>query len=473
MLYKRMIEDNLDETERVRMSNGKQELSLRGIHERVMRYWTFLKKKGVQIGDRILIINNDPMNTALIALACIAGGYIFVPVSGSVDTELRNEIVQDCEPKLILDSKERISFDDTYAWTNEKRQLLPVSTLVYIIYTSGTEGNPKGVVASQKQIIFCCDAINERLDNCETDRILCCLPLTFDYGLYQVFLALFSGAVIYLEQMNVIQKLPYLLKKWSITAFPVIPTIANLMVKAGMFNDIGSLKLRYISFTGEVLTVQLIKELMKLLPGTRIVPMYGMTECKRVSIMPVNREDKVLEGSCGLPLNGTHVYLNDIDEGNHVGELVVEGDNVMEGYWNNSKDTNHMFMYNEKTGNRVLYTGDLFRMDSEGFLFFYGRKNGIIKIRGFRVSSAWVENQIREIPEVLETAVEGEEDSFTGEHLVIHVYSKQVCIEDSVRRKMKKLPEYLWNFRLLIHSHPFPKNKNGKIDRKRLRYCND
>ena len=104
----------------------------------------------------------------------------------------------------------------------------------------------------------------------------------------------------------------------------MLPSAANLMVRAGMFRRGREFPLRYISFTGEVLPVSLICELKKLLPDTEIIPMYGLTECKRVSVMPPDREDKVLAGSCGLPLENVRVWLQDADPVTGVGELTVE-----------------------------------------------------------------------------------------------------------------------------------------------------
>lgn len=141
----------------------------------------------------------------------------------------------------------------------EDRKQYPEDTLVYIIYTSGTEGTPKGVCGSQKQILFCSDAINRRLGNNPEDRILCSLPLTFDYGLYQVFLSFLSGARLYLSSGEVLQRIPYLLKKWKITAFPALPTMAALLVRTGFLNHADDFSLRYISFTGDVLPLSLIR----------------------------------------------------------------------------------------------------------------------------------------------------------------------------------------------------------------------
>lgn len=127
-------------------------------------------------------------------------------------TDERDAVVKSCSPALILDGSADPEAET--AWDEdaciEDRKQYPEDTLVYIIYTSGTEGTPKGVCGSQKQILFCSDAINRRLGNNPEDRILCSLPLTFDYGLYQIFLAFLSGAQLYLSSGEVLQRIPYL-----------------------------------------------------------------------------------------------------------------------------------------------------------------------------------------------------------------------------------------------------------------------
>lgn len=135
--------------------------------------------------------------------------------------------------------------------------------------------------------------------------------------------------------------------------------------------------------------------------------MYGMTECKRVAVMPADRTDKVMAGSCGLPLDGVKVWLVNKEEETGIGELAVEGPNVMEGYWGIRDEDSGVFESDRETGRRRVYTGDLFRIDSEGFLYFCGRRNGIIKIRGYRVNGFRIEEVIRKVAGVKEAAVTG------------------------------------------------------------------
>lgn len=464
MLFSQLIENKLED-KRIVLSDGVHDLTYKEIYIRAAQYCAVFQSKGVKKGERIVVINKEPLETVLILMACIAKGYIFVPIEDSLDEGDRLDIIHDCQPTIVVDSSE---IPEAAAGIRKQEYLrqrdkLPQETLVYIVYTSGTEGKAKGVVASQKQVFFCTHAINCRLEHTKMERILCSLPLSFDYGLYQVFLAFLSGAYLYVDKGDILQRLPYVLKHNDITAFPTIPTVANLLVRTWRWGEVDFPCLRYISFTGEVLSVSLIEELKGLFDGVRIIPMYGLTECKRVSVMPVGREDKIMEGSCGLPLEGIRVYLKDRDPQTEIGELVVEGDNVMEGYWNDSEINSEIFSVNLQTGKRVLFTGDFFKIDREGFLYFYGRKKGILKIRGYRVSSVWIENKLKKIKEVLEVAVVGELDEFTGERAAIHAYVLQENAREKIMECMQSMPQYLQNYKIYLYTEMLPRNLNGKI----------
>ncbi len=470
MLYHKLIEVNLNRKNDALFdeSNG---WSIGKIHERTAQYCAVFQNMGLKMGDRILVMEQSSVEMVVILLACIAKGYIFVPFHAAADRETRAQIVCDCSPQLVLDdtnmevfaeqAKQQCRADAVHQMT--LRSKLGIETLVYILYTSGSDGRPKGVVSSQKQILFCSNAINERLQNRETDRILCCLPLSFDYGLYQVFLGLLSGAQVYLAGGDVLQRIPFYIDRWKITAFPTIPTMMNLLIKTGLFAEMRHSKLRYITFTGEVLPVSLICRLKQCCPGVRIVPMYGMTECKRVAVMPEGRDDKTAEGSCGLPLKDVHVWLQNQDVDTGIGELVVMGDNVMEGYWNAKDAQEGVFSTDIQNGQRILCTGDLFRIDEDGFLYFCGRKNGIIKIKGYRVNGFAIEKRLKTIEEVIEAAVVAEEDILTGERACIWIYSESAAIYEQVKKCMQQYPAYMQNYRLWIQQQPLPKNKNGKI----------
>lgn len=463
MLYHKLIEDHLDQTDWI-VTDGSLHFTYLQLHQQAMCYREWLLSKGLVRGDRVVVVDVDPIYTLLLLLACIAEGFLFVPINPKADQWMRAEILRDCTPKIVIEDK---MTPECSSCAEYKRRLCPDDTPAYLIYTSGTEGLPKGVVAQQNQIDFCCAAINQRLQNTKEDRILCTLPLSFDYGLYQIFLSLLSGAKLYFNSGNTLQRIPFLLREWRITALPIIPSAMNLLLHARLLGEKDVFFLRYISFTGETLPIALLHRLKELLPRTKLVGMYGMTECKRVSITPLDREDKVFSGSCGSPLDGVSVWLRNPDPSTGIGELVVEGPNVM-SYWNVCDKASRKFAKNLLTGERQLFTGDFFRIDEEGFLYFCGRKNGLIKICGHRISSVWLENQAKMITGILEVCVLGCPDILTGEKAVFFVYLDRGTQLQALHQMIQDLPSFLHNSLIYDWCAPLPKSINGKIDRKFL-----
>lgn len=463
MLYRRLIEDHIDDPGIV-LSNGTQDYTIRQIHEAVKGYRSIFREHHLRKGDRVAVVDSDPVRVAFTLLGCIAEGCICVPLSDCLDPDSRREILESCTPALLIDSG-----PPAVQSVGDTRVLQTEDTAVYLIYTSGSTGTPKGVIGCQKQIFFCCKAILSRLELGRSDRVLCSLPLSFDYGMYQIFLALFSGAFLFLDDSRMLQQIPYLLRRQAITVFPTIPTVGNLLLKTTCLCADTAPDLRSITFTGELLPLPLIQEFYVRLPMTRLVPMYGLTECKRICVMPPGREDKILAGSCGRPLDGVAVRLEHMDAETGIGELIVEGDNVMEGYWGISDGDGDTFFVNPGSGKRCVRTKDLFRIDEEGFLFFCGRKNDILKIRGYRISSGWIENRFRLCRDVLEAAVISLPDAFSGERAVAVLYVSSSVSRQEAWACRGSLPSYLRNMQLIFTEHSLPRNSNGKIDRKALR----
>jgi len=466
MLYRAFIENNLDK-EKIILTDKECDYTYMQLHKSAMAILGHLRRQGAKKGDRVLIRSHNDGRTVSAILACLAGGMIFVPISDKCKGKEVDHIRQDCLPSVFFDSQET----GQAAWNiknpaQDERALITGGDGAYILYTSGTEGVKKGVFACQKQINFCCKGILSRLQYRESDKVLCCLPLEFDYGLYQIFLSLLSGARMFLMDSRIIQMIPRWIYEWNITVYPSTSTTANLLVRLGLLHGQKLGSLRCITFTGEYLPVELIKELKDIMVHTDIIPMYGITECKRVAIMPAGREDKVLAGSCGLPLDGVKVYIDKKRAEDTEGELVVVGPNVMEGYWNSS---NSGFEVDSETGVRKYHTGDVMSIDKEGFLYFHDRKNGLVKPGGIRVSEAEVEHAVREAEGVIECAAVGIYNSAYGEKLGICIYIRDMKMWKHIEETVSKIMVYGNIYKCFPFCSSLPRNQNGKIDKLRLR----
>jgi amino acid adenylation domain-containing protein len=290
--------------------------------------------------------------------------------------------------------------------------------LAALIYTSGSTGRPKGVMLTHLNIVSAAASITEYLENTADDIIVNLLPIAFDYGLYQVLMAFKVGATLVLERGFVYphQVLETILRE-KVTGLPIVPTISSILLGLDL-KSYGFPHLRYITNTAAALPVEHIRRLHECLPHVKIYSMYGLTECKRVSYLPPDQIE-IRPGSIGRGMPNEEVYL--VDENGQrlphgsTGELVVRGANVMKGYWELPEETAKMLRPGPYPWESVLYTGDMFRSDEEGYLYFLGRKDDIIKTRGEKVSPKEVEDVLYQLEAVQDAAVVGVSDPVLGQ----------------------------------------------------------
>lgn len=347
--------------------------------------------------------------------------------------------------------------------------------LAALIYTSGTTGNPKGVMMTHQNVVAASTSITTYLENTDRDIILSVLPLSFDYGLYQIIMSAQFGGTVVLEKAFLY---PYavinMLQKERITGFPLVPTISAILIQMKEIKNERFEHLRYITNTAAALPPSHIRGLRELFPTAAIFSMYGLTECKRVSFLPPGELDR-RPTSVGKGMPNEHVYLVDendrvITEPDVVGELVVRGANVMKGYWELPEATDRMLRPGPYPWEKVLYTGDLFKMDEEGFLYFVSRKDDIIKSRGEKVSPKEIENVLYELDGIVEAAVVGVPDEVLGESIKAYVVLKEgstLSPNDILAHCAKHLEDFMIPQHVELRTS-LPKTSTGKITKKGL-----
>jgi len=343
--------------------------------------------------------------------------------------------------------------------------------LAALIYTSGSTGRPKGVMLTHLNIVSAATSITTYLENTPDDIIINLLPLSFDYGLYQVLMAFKVGGTIVLERSfafphTVIETII----REKVTGLPIVPTISAVLLQLDL-SPYQFPALRYISNTAAALPTHHIVRLRELFPHVRIYSMYGLTECKRVSYLPPDQID-IRPTSVGRGMPNEEVYI--VDENgqrvppNVIGELVVRGSNVMKGYWELPEETEKKLKPGPLPGEKVLYTGDLFRMDEEGYLYFFGRKDDIIKSRGEKVSPKEIEDVLYSLPGIAEAAVIGVPDEVLGQAIqaVVTLREGAQLTENDV---LGHCAERLENFMVpqsVVFMAALPKTGSGKINKR-------
>jgi long-chain acyl-CoA synthetase len=291
--------------------------------------------------------------------------------------------------------------------------------LASIFYTSGSTGAPKGVMLTHLNMRTAAASITQYLGLTAGDVTLTFSSLATDYGWYNVVMALGAGGTAVLEPAFVHPgQLVQCVARERVTGVALVPTIAAILLKFPQLRAADLSGVRYVTSTGQALPPRHVLDLQSLFAGARIFSMYGLTECKRVSYLdPAEIQSR--PGSVGKAIPNTEVFLVDdegrrIDAPDKVGELIVRGSHVMRGYWRRPEETAARLMDGDVPGEKVLRTGDLFRMDAEGFLYFVGRKDDLFKSGGQVVSPKEVETVLHELPGVVEAVVIGVPDELLG-----------------------------------------------------------
>jgi len=450
--------------------------------ETVVAFWAALKADAVAVlvnpltkSDRLAYLLADCRPTALITDGHLEGvwsGAVATPhlkvlaVSGRVNPALRAG-----HPTLV-------PFDDLLA---EGASRPPIANrnididLASIIYTSGSTGDPKGVMLTHRNMLTAASSISCYLGMVEDDVILDTLPLAFDYGLYQIIMAFRQGARVVLERSFAFPaQVLTVASAERITGFPGVPTIFAVLADMKGLASFDLSSVCFVTNTAAALPVKHIEFMKRAFPGARIYSMYGLTECKRCTYLPPEDIERK-PTSVGIAIPNTEVWVVD-ERGQRVGpgvvgQLVVRGATVMKGYWEKPEATAKKLKPGLLPGEQVLWTGDFCKMDEEGYVYFVGRMDDIIKSRGEKVAPKEVENVLVSMPGIREAAVIGVADDLLGEAVKAFV-----VLETGVQLSAKEIQNYcqskLENFKvpkIIEIMDELPKTDTGKVKKTGLR----
>jgi amino acid adenylation domain-containing protein len=484
------------------------------IAERVEGIAAALRADGVQRGERVALFLDNCVEMVAAIYAVLKIGAVFMPINTLTKADKLAYILNDAEACALLTQQELAetsraalaqnhSVRQCYMLTayaqgkpdpgprDVRERPFPAALpqapcspthpelidqdLAAIIYTSGSTGDAKGVMLTHLNMRTALCSVRSYLGLRQNDIIVCALPLAFDYGLYQVLMAFSLGATVLLERSFTFPvKVLANMAQERATVFAGVPTMFTLLTQLKSLGEFDLSALRLITNTAAALPQTQIAQIRALFPQATLFSMYGLTECKRVSYLPPEQLD-LRPGSVGRGMPNEEVWLVD-DEGRRLpngstGELVIRGSHVMRGYWRKPEQTAQRLRPGPIAGEMVLYSGDLFRTDDEGWLYFVARRDDIIKTRGEKVSPREVENVLYALDGVLEAAVIGVDDALLGQAVKAFVVCKPGHTLTE-REVIKHCLAHIENFmapKYVEFVDTLPRTETGKIKKTGLR----
>jgi len=345
--------------------------------------------------------------------------------------------------------------------------------LAAIIYTSGSTGEPKGVMLTHRNMLAAADSVGSYLEIAEAEVILNVLPLAFNYGLYQMILAFRAGGRLVFERSAYPAQMLETMAHEGVTGFPGVPTVFAILAELKDTSAYDLSRVRYVSNTAAALTPRHIRAIRRLFPRARLFSMYGLTECKRCTYVPPEMLEAKM-GSVGIAIPNTELWLVDDHDRRlgpgETGQLVIRGATVMAGYWGKPEATAQRLRPGPLPGERVLYTGDLCRLDEDGYLYFVGRMDDIIKSRGEKVAPREVESVLYDVEGVREVAVIGVPDAILGQAVkaLVVLETGAPLTEPQLRRACQARLEPFMVPKYIELWPELPRTTSGKISRAAL-----
>jgi len=450
-----------------------------------------LARRGVGEGDRVALLLESSHELAIALFGVWKAGAAAVPIDLPIVARELLHHLRDCTPKVLLTDRRREylaegalrELESPPALVAVERSALSAGgdpggaaarpspeSMACLLYTSGTTGEPKGVMLSHRNLLANCDSIVGYLPLEPDDRTMLVLPLTHSYGLSVLTTRLRVGATVILDNRfafpNVVLEA---MKQHGATAFAGVPSHYAMLLRRSALRKMELPALRYLTQAGGPLPPAMIRELLDALPHVKLFVMYGQTEASaRLSFLPPERLlDKM--GSIGRGIPGVELEVRGEDgrpvPPGETGEIVARGPNVMMGYWNAPEETARVLR------DGWLHTGDLARVDEDGFVTIVGREKEMIKSGGYRTSPLEIEEVACQVPGIAECAAVGMPDAMFGERITLFVVPREGAEvpKDEILALCKRslAPHKVPSGIELVDS--LPKTPSGKVKRAELR----
>ena len=496
---------------------GESTLCYAELQDAVNRFASGLLSIGLQRGERVAIYLEKRFEMVIASFGAPAAGGVFVPINPLLKADQVAYILRDCNVRILLTSPERLALlQETLPTCHDLRHVVVLDTadtiasigtlnicrwgefldqparsghrlidtdVLSILYTSGSTGKPKGVVLSHRNMVAGAKSVAGYLENHAGDTLLAALPLSFDAGFSQLTTAFHVGARVVLLNYLLPRDVLKAIEREKITGLTAVPPLYIQLTQLA-WPESTTEHLRYFANTGGRMPRETLKALRRHLPKTKPYLMYGLTEAFRSTYLPPSEVDKRPD-SIGKAIPNAEILVLR-DDGfpcapNEPGELVHRGALVGQGYWNDPEKTAERYkpLPVHAPGREAglvlpeiaVFSGDTVRMDEDGFLYFIGRRDEMMKTSGYRVSPTEVEEILYATKMVGECVAFGVDDERLGQAIQVIATAPAQGNLDITALLMEcrsRMPAYMVPQGVEIRTGPLPRNPNGKIDRKTL-----
>ena len=469
---------------------------------------------GLQRAERVAVYLPKRRETVVALFGAALAGGVFVPINPLLKPEQVSYILRDCNVRILVTARDRsdalsrhlvecpdlhtvVLVEETVAppssypfqtlsWTalsetatghSSARAAIDID-MAAILYTSGSTGKPKGVVLSHRNMVAGAESVADYLANRADDRILAVLPFSFDYGLSQLTTAFTVGAGAVLMDYLLPRDVIATVARERITGLAAVPPMWVQLAQLDWPQSAVD-SLRYFTNSGGAMPRATLAALRQALPKTTPFLMYGLTEAFRSTYLPPAELDRRPD-SIGKAIPNAEILVVR-DDGSpcapdEPGELVHRGSLVAQGYWNDPAKTAEHFRPAPGQNTALplveiaVWSGDTVRADTEGFLYFIGRKDDMIKTSGYRVSPTEIEDVLYSSGQIAEAAALGIPHPALGQAIVAALKPLREDFSESelINHCKQHLPNFMVPLQIVTRSTDLPRNPNGKIDRKTL-----
>lgn len=497
-----------------------KKISYAELDEESNRLSQCLRQLGIVKGERVGIYMNRGIDSVVSLFGVLKASATYVPIDPLCPSERLKYIINKCEIRflvtvknklnnskalfstssplaciLVMDSQvneaETLGSGKVLGWLSMRDQLAADAPIVssidkdiaYILFTSGSTGNPKGVMLSHKNAMTFIKSAKEFFEVTSEDRLSNICPLHFDMSVFDLYVGFLAGAtVVILPEMDAVFpiKISEYIQNKKITIWNSVPSALSMLAAFKSLDNYDLSSLRLVLFAGEQFPLKYLKRLQRLLHNTRFCNMYGQTEANSSLYYWVEQqsEDENRKLPIGKTLPNFEAFAldtqgNQIREPGQEGELYVRGSTVAYGYLEEPEKTHKAFVVNPlqpELQERVYKTGDLVNLDSRGNFVFLGRKDHMIKSRGYRIEIGEIEAVLCNYEKIANAVVIPVPDELIGNRisaLIVPTPKSKIDKQEVVLYCSQHLPKYMipetLEFRDLL-----PTTSSGKVDRKRL-----